>query len=49
MNSITENNTEKNKYLMPSIEILKFEAYKEILCLSKEEDNDNEFDAGGLF
>ena len=49
MKGILEYTEEKNEYLVPVVEIVKFPVGSEVfLTLSTEEENDNEFGAGGL-
>jgi hypothetical protein len=47
MESTVELEMKKNKYAVPIVEVFMF-SRADILCLSTEEKNDNEFDAGDL-
>lgn len=47
MKSTLELGAEKQKYFVPIVEVLTFNRI-DVLCLSKDENYDNEFDAGEM-
>ena len=47
MNNLTEQDVEKKVYVVPALNMICF-GTMDIVCLSKEESYDNDFDAGDL-
>lgn len=48
MGNLTELDVKKKAYVIPALDVVRIDWTVDVLCLSKEESHDNEFDAGDL-